>query len=105
MLKSRRPLISTTPRCALRRATHIPDQVEAAEGMRIEAEARAERDDTSDAELDEDGAEPSASDGARLDGQPPAARRHRPTEVRHRPPTRWRSTGWLTVRPATWKTR
>ena len=39
---------------ALRRATYIQDQVEAAEGMRIEAEARAERDDTSDTELDAD---------------------------------------------------
>ena len=71
---------------ALRRATYIQDQVKAAEGMCIEAEARAERDDTSDAELDEDGAEPSASDGARLDGRPPAARRHRPTDQGAAPP-------------------
>ena len=54
--------------------------------MRIEAEARAERDDASDAELDEDGAEPSAGDGARLDGRPPAARRHRPTDQGAAPP-------------------
>ena len=54
--------------------------------MRIEAEARTERDDTSDAELDEDGAEPSASDSARLDGRPPAARRHRPPDQGAAPP-------------------
>ena len=54
--------------------------------MRIEAEARTERDDTSDAELDEDGAEPSASDSARLDGRPPAARRHRPADQDAAPP-------------------
>ena len=71
---------------ALRRATYTQDQVEAAEGMRVEADARAERDDASDAELDEDGAEPSASDGARLDGRPPAARRHRPTDQGAAPP-------------------
>ena len=44
--------------------------------MRREAGARAAYDDASDAELDEGGAEPSASDGARPDGRPAATRRH-----------------------------
>ena len=44
--------------------------------MRREAGARAAYDGVSDAELDEDGAEPSASDGARPDGRPAATRRH-----------------------------
>ena len=85
---------------ALRRATYIQDQVEAAEAMCIEAEARAERDDTSDAELDEDGAEPSASDSARLDGRPPAARRHRPAGQDAAPPADPMAVDWPAGGPA-----
>ena len=68
--------------------------------MCIEAEARAERDDTSDAELDEDGAEPSASDGAPLDGRPPAARRHRPAGQDAAPPADPMAVDWPAGGPA-----